>query len=226
MNRFVYALTGAALVFSIVLALFFIALNREPRHTSTERTESWPGTAETSPPTATEQQTRRPVKGSSARGGELSGKTPQLLTQGGAELVVEIIDRARQSRPGLAVHLLSGNKSEDVVTDGNGLAVFSSLASGAYSFRLRGEGIPDLASVRVITLHESEQKHITLTVGSFDLEIAGRVLNKRGLPVPGVDVFARKQRLEVKEGDFAVANHASLHSRSGPDGNYRLVGLQ
>jgi hypothetical protein len=145
--------------------------------------------------------------GKTEPGDETDGTDAIPLPKGTAELIVEVVDRAGEPRPGMVVALLYGRASEEVPTDEEGLAVFGPLAKGNYSFRVKGEEVPDLESAKDVTLLEGEQKQITLTIGSFDSELSGRVRNRDGEPVPGIRIFAYKQLFDVQEGDFIVGNH-------------------
>ena len=104
--------------------------------------------------------------------------------------------------------------------------MFADIAAGVYSFRVEAADIPELAAAKEVTLAAGEEKEVSITVGTFGLELSGTVLDRDGRPVPGIRLEARKQMFELNEGDYYVADGSRLFTESGPDGMYRFTTLE
>jgi protocatechuate 3,4-dioxygenase beta subunit len=152
-----------------------------------------------------------------------SGRLP--ISAGDCELVFEVLETSSSPAIGVTVELLSGRESSETSTGADGMAVFDGIQDGTYTYRLKAEGMPELASAREVTLSPGEKKKLTLRIGAHDLSISGRVLDRSGKPVPGIVVVAREQLMEVGESRLVNARPEDFRTESGPDGTYEIGGL-
>jgi hypothetical protein len=241
-----YAVIGAILLFSAIL-LFFLAREKQqeplvsgPPAPSGSRGETggdqepprdgagsgaWPSGA-----AGGKAPSRPATPGEGAKGkspGEDapvdSGRLP--ISAGDCELAFEVLETSSRPAPGVAVELLSGRESSEEVTGSDGMAVFGGIQEGTYTYRVKAEGMPELASAREVTLSPGERKKLTLQIGAHNLSISGRVLDRSGKPVPGIVVVAREQLLEVGESKLVNARPEGFRSESGTDGAYEIGGL-
>lgn len=127
------------------------------------------------------------------------------------------------------VTLQAGRVAEEAVADVSGLAVFSGIEPGSYTFRVTAPGVPELLSARPLSIAPGETRRVALRIGGFDLAIAGRVLDQKGTPIPGITLFATKQLLGAGDGadesELVLADDAHLRAESAADGSYEIAGL-
>ncbi len=147
------------------------------------------------------------------------------LRHGEGEILFDLKDPAGKPFTRATVTLLCGRASRAVPADREGLAIFSGIAPSTYSFTVAAEGLPELAAAREIVLSPDERKRVSLTLGAFELAIAGRVLERSGAPVNGILVRARRQIFDAREGELVRSDQTALESLSGSDGNYEIPGI-
>jgi protocatechuate 3,4-dioxygenase beta subunit len=87
------------------------------------------------------------------------------------------------------------------------------------------EGIPELSGANAVSVDPDEHRLISLSLGSYDLSISGRVLDRAGSPLQGVVVFAQKQIFGGRDEQVRHANPSSLRVTSRSDGSYEISGL-
>ena len=236
MNSALRALLVATLVFAAVLCAFVLLREDSP---PPPLVGSDPGVQSDEP----EPDVRQPADTPSVirrGGGDENQAAATLNTPKGAEtegelaplprgkgrVIVEVVDHSDTPMERATVVLRSGRASGSIDTDREGRAAFEQLAPGRYSFRVSGDNVPDLVAAKEVTLAAGEKKTVTIRLSEFGKVLAGRVLDRRGNPVEGIHIFARKQMFEIGEGDFVQADQTHLQAVSGVDGTYRIEDLE
>ncbi|HVR75112.1 MAG TPA: carboxypeptidase-like regulatory domain-containing protein [Planctomycetota bacterium] len=176
---------------------------------------TWAGEAIPGAPTSIEKADPAPSRPPIPRGS--SGAVFELQGAGGAPLIEAV------------VMLQAGRVAEEAVADLNGLAVFSGIEAGSYTFRVTAPGFPELLSARQLSIAPGETRRVALRIGGFDLAIAGRVLDQKGKPIPGILLFATKQLIgagdSAEVSELVLADDAHLRAESAADGSYEIAGL-
>src|SRR2546422_813860 len=240
MKSLVYSLAVACVLFgSILLAFFLGGLSRAPS-SRPAMSGNEPG-IRASPRAGLEEEQPASVPSTKKERGKEADKTaqgeaaeppaavsqgPLPIPRGKSQLIFEVTDSSSQPLAGVVVTLLSGRAARDVTSGVDGTAPFSNIKEDTYSYRVRGEGFPELVSAREVALSFGEHKRIRLKLGAFNLSISGRVLDRSGRPVPGVVVYARKQALTAGEADLLPFDSDDLKGESRLDGAYDISGLE
>jgi len=111
----------------------------------------------------------------------------------------------------------------DALTDAGGEARFAGLAAGRYAYRVRAPGRPELVSATPIGLEEGERKRHVVRVAGAALSISGRVGDRAGEPLPGIEVSVVRHRY-ASPVDEAVTT-PDRRTWTQEDGAYTLRGL-
>jgi protocatechuate 3,4-dioxygenase beta subunit len=115
--------------------------------------------------------------------------------------------------------------AEEEIAGGDGEARFDGLAPGRYAYRVQARDRPELASDGSVHLADGEWEELTVRLTGATLAIRGRVLDRGGRPIAGIEVSAVRHRFVS-----AVAEGSSDHGGrgrtwSGPDGAFVVEGL-
>jgi protocatechuate 3,4-dioxygenase beta subunit len=118
-----------------------------------------------------------------------------------------------------------GGGADHAVTDGRGDARFRGLAPGPYTYRAQAPGRREVVAAASFVLDEGEHKRVTVRLGGSDLSIRGRVRNRRGEPVPGIEISAVRHYFasSVSEDEAGDGSHRGTRSRE--DGSFAIGGL-
>jgi protocatechuate 3,4-dioxygenase beta subunit len=156
--------------------------------------------------------------------GEPEDEEPEEEEPGDSSLVVLLLNPDGDGVPDARISIQSKRTSKSLVTGSRGNAFFSNLPAGSYSYSVRAPGREPLASNARIELQEGESRTITLRLGEEDLSISGRVLNRRGQPVGGLEVIATRQ-IGSSGTELVPAVRGDYGARTQGDGFYQIEGL-
>ncbi|MCZ6792643.1 MAG: carboxypeptidase-like regulatory domain-containing protein [Planctomycetota bacterium] len=153
------------------------------------------------------------------------------LAEGRCLLTVAVTDASGIPIPRVFVVLQSGLAEKRSETGIGGEVIFSDIAEGAYSYFIESRDRPRLRSAQPVELEDGEEEYILLQLSDYRSSIAGRVRDRDGNPVRGIDVLAIQRLFPAGvDGDpgaakVVVADQGAQRSRSGPDGRYAIDGL-
>jgi len=245
MKPVIYAFLGTGVLFAaIILGFFLLRSPQERREAETgtsvpsieeARTKAPPGAFSTTakPTRHTAGHSERVVeerrlarkRPRDAHADAEEVETPLPLPERNAEVTFELRDPNGDAVESATVTLLGGREDEEALSDRQGNASFEDIEAGTYSFTVRMEGIPDLTCANAFTVNPEEHRLIPLSIGTYDLSISGRVLDRAGSPLEGIAVFAHKQLFGGREEELLRADSENLRVKSGSDGTYTLSGL-
>ena len=183
-------------------------------------------------PSATEASNSKPDRKQPASDVPADHSPSKKTLAEDASLTIQVVDGSQEPLAAVRVVLVQGRSTEgkSEVTDHEGFVSFNDLAPGRYTFRIEAEAaaLPskNLVSADAVTLSESEDRDLLVTVGSFDRSISGRVLDSSGKPVAGIVIHAKKHTLRASEGAVVLADQGALAAESDEDGEYEIVGLR
>lgn len=237
MKPYVVAAGAALILFSVAALVFLIGIESEADSSFTSGIDLGPNGSpggDSDPPAVVTgedvelpglEDLRELLREHADDGEGDEDRPPPPLARGNCELALEVQDPAGEPVAGVAVALLAGLARDEGETDALGVWVFAEIAPGSYTLRLQGDDTPLLEAARAISLEAGERRELTLTLGRFDLSIAGRVLDHEGEPVSGIVVEAQKYLLRPSDTDLVLSRRIKLTANSGDDGKYEIRGL-
>ena len=156
-----------------------------------------------------------------------SAASRRRLPQGTGHIVFQVEDASGQRLPGARVILRAVDPPDAVeegVAGGDGEARFDGLAPGRYAYRVQAQDRPELASEGAVHLSDGEWEELTVRLSGATLAIRGRVLDRGGRPIAGIEVSAVRHRFAsaVAEGR---SDRGAGRAKSGPDGAFSIEGL-
>jgi protocatechuate 3,4-dioxygenase beta subunit len=144
------------------------------------------------------------------------------LPTGGSNLTIVVRDATAVPIVDAIVTVRAGLAASAVATVHDGSAVFPSISPGVYSFIIESVGRPAVSGARPIEIGEGEDREVVITLGSFDLSIAGRVLDANGAPVSGIDVYAVPYLFQAGVDHVVPYRQEERRAVSAADGRYVL----
>jgi len=153
------------------------------------------------------------------------------IPKGTSDLLVIAMDYDDSPLRGVEVTLRSTTGlesrrgSRSITTDRQGRANYEQIPSGAYAIRVRFEDEEDLRSARDVTLGPGQSEVVEVRVGSFELTIAGRVLDTSGKPLQGVEMQARPYAVGGGSLWLVEADRGESSAVTDADGRFELLGL-
>lgn len=242
MNRLLYALVTAFLLFAAIIAAFFLGgfsspFRRAPREEAagggipggrskvTPTPDAPDGKVAAKPaPKIPEGTPPPPEKGPSREKEDTTGNLP--FPSGDSEIIFEVRDGESNPMADVTVTLRSGRRAREQTTARDGNAVFGGIPDGTYTYQVKAGGLPDLVSAREVHLSPEERKKIALRIGVYNLSIAGRVLDRTaGKAIAGITVRARELLSEVGEEKLLPLEQEEFKAVSDQDGTYEIKGL-
>lgn len=136
-----------------------------------------------------------------------------------------VLDRSSVPQAQVSVILRSALGSAELVTDASGEAAFRGIAGGAYTLSLNAPSGPELASANQIPLEDGDDQRLVVRLGGFDQTISGRILDRNGAPVPGVEVEAVSRFFQKNEVAVIRVDLSTQGGVSDTDGFYEIGGL-
>ena len=164
---------------------------------------------------------------STANRGNLRAPTVRPFRAGSGRILFAVEDESGSPVPGATVSLRSLEAAggfDRATADSRGETRFVGLAAGRYAYRVQAPGRSEVGPAHPVRLEEGEYEQVTVRLVGADLRIAGRLLNERGEPVPGIEVSAIRHRFasSVSEAAAEPAVHRAL---SHADGSFAIRGL-
>ncbi len=152
---------------------------------------------------------------------------PVRSETGRSSLFIVIRDSRDWPLPGVRITLRSDLDDETThLTQGSGEAAFEKLAAGRYSYRLEAPERPKLITATPIELAEGEVKVLELRLGDYDRALRGRVLNQNGDPVAGLEVAARRYRVQADTNKVVLRGQPPQRVMTAEDGSFEITGLE
>jgi hypothetical protein len=137
------------------------------------------------------------------------------------------VTHAVTGAPVQASVLIQGTESSDIqYTDSNGVyTTTAGLRSGVYTVTFRERGLPSLqnlyGSSQVVTLTAPNRVTVNGTLSPAG-QIAGRVTNAGGAPLPGVGVYVFGD--DLRHSEYALTDASGLYTATAlPSGAYSLL---
>ena len=113
-----------------------------------------------------------------------------------------------------------------VLTDNQGVARLHALPKdAAIYYRVDKDGyapIPTPGKPPPPFPRQKPDVHVAMQDGDF---VAGTVVDERGRPRAGIDLWASYDHVERSEGGFSSQSWTYQRARTGPDGRFELSGL-
>ena len=149
---------------------------------------------------------------------------PRIVPGGDAALGVALVDASGRKVSGATLRLLLGDRVAAATTT-DGRAEFLDVADGSYLLRIETADRPQLITARRLVLHSGERLDVSFVLRSFDLAIAGRVVDPEGAAIAGVSVRVRRNFADVLESDLVPLDEDQQVTSSATDGSFALAGL-
>ena len=147
------------------------------------------------------------------------------LPRGNSGLLVITLDMSGKPFPQVPVTLLSAKGQKKEVTDEEGEADFPKIPAGTYTVRVRDRGGLELDTARQVELEDGENRELALKLGDYDASISGRIVNRDGVPVPGITVEAKHYLFRINEENLRPRDQSRQRAVSGADGSYHVANL-
>jgi hypothetical protein len=150
------------------------------------------------------------------------------LPEGRGGIRIAVRDGAGSLVEGATVELRSieaAGGAERIVTGRDGEARYPDLAAGRYAYRVWASRGTEVASADSLRLEEGEWKKLTVRLTELGLALTGRVLDRRGEPVAGIEVSATRHRFASAVSESVSGDRSPRATRSRDDGSFEIRGL-
>lgn len=150
------------------------------------------------------------------------------LPEGRGGIRIAVRDGAGSLVAGATVELRSieaAGGAERIVTGRDGEARYPDLAAGRYAYRVWASRGTEAASADSLRLEEGEWKKLTVRLTELGLALTGRVLDRRGAPLAGIEISAVRHRFASAVSESVSGDRSPRVTRSSDDGSFEFRGL-
>jgi protocatechuate 3,4-dioxygenase beta subunit len=144
-----------------------------------------------------------------------------------SSLVIAVRDALDMPLAGVRITLRPGTPDRrSAVTGSSGEVGFDRLDAGRYPYHLEGPGQWQARAAGALELAAGEMRRVELQLAGRNRAIFGRVLDRQGTPVAGLEVKARLYRPARDATVLIPRSQARQRSETGDDGWFEIAGLE